>query len=856
MIKAFLSHSSLDKEIVRKIKVKLQRIWTYFDEDCFEAGEDFRYAITSKLANTKLFILFASKNSLNSAWVKFEMDEAFWQAIKRDDIDFVVLSLDDIKISQLPNWMKKSKFESAINPELAAQIIRKLLFDGTSVNKNVYMGREENTKQIYDDINQMLPEFPNIIALTGLNGIGRRTFASDIFSKRFSLDYNTEFFLGDTEGIADLYRKLVDENLDKFSQQEINDSYNLFIELPPRGKIEEIARILALYSEKRAYPVIVDNGAMLDDNGFYKRDYLELLRSFSENFPDHYLLLIHNRLPQLNVSDSLLVYRKRINALDDKSCYAVFEAMLKRNNVAVRDVGQVREISSYLEGYPPAIIYAVRECVLEGVDIVCNDKSALMDFKSGLFIKYLNELPIEDLDHLVLSALYNIGDMTIQVLSSVISKTLEDVSASLRKCLNYSIIDERSNGMYGIAAPINIAVSRRCKRYSTKEFSDIAHVLIKEFWDKNAVPNIDIANIIIQTILNANLDDELQNFKDFILPSNLLRAAKDAYNSQEWEQAEKYSRKTLDLDRTLDEAKIILFKALVRQENSKNRDRLNIDEDKLLTELRASFQKKVYYLAGFRLWKRNDFWGAIEQFKLAKKAGDNSIQLHRDLAECLYQTDNIPEAQKEIDIVMEPTRKINNPFILDLASKIAINALNFSLADNFLIQQARVDKPENVEHRKATYYIKKGDYPTAVLHASNACIDSSSLPQMHTLRMNIAIHTKQYDIVEEEYQYVKQNYKWYNSDIYEILYANMFLQKNGWKDADAAYNNIHNKSSSIALNLRYKILNAKLGDKTLPILERDRAEKEKNSIDSSRTKDILSQLQFYDGRKDNLDNDI
>ena len=106
-----------------------------------------------------------------------------------------------------------------------------------------------------------------------------------------------------------------------------------------------------------------------------------------------------------------------------------------------------------------------------------------------------------------------------------------------------------------------------------------------------------------------------------------------------------------------------------------------------------------------------------------------------------------------------------------------------------------------------------------------------------------------------KYNY-KQNYKWYNSDVYEILYANMLLQKNGWKDADAAYNNVHNKSSSIALNLRYKILNSKLGDKMLPILERERAEKEKDSIDSSRTKDILSQLQYYDGRKDNLDNHI
>lgn len=53
MYKAFLSHSSLDKPVVRKIKENIQRIWTYFDEDCFEPGEDFRSAIVERLSNTK-----------------------------------------------------------------------------------------------------------------------------------------------------------------------------------------------------------------------------------------------------------------------------------------------------------------------------------------------------------------------------------------------------------------------------------------------------------------------------------------------------------------------------------------------------------------------------------------------------------------------------------------------------------------------------------------------------------------------------------------------------------------------------------------------------------------------------------
>ena len=96
MIKAFLSHSSRDKDIVRKIKNKLTRVWTYFDEDCFEAGEDFRDAIVSRIETSNVFVLFASKNSLSSDWVKYELDEIYWQRIKDNNIDVIVLTLDDV----------------------------------------------------------------------------------------------------------------------------------------------------------------------------------------------------------------------------------------------------------------------------------------------------------------------------------------------------------------------------------------------------------------------------------------------------------------------------------------------------------------------------------------------------------------------------------------------------------------------------------------------------------------------------------------------------------------------------------------------------------------------------------------
>lgn len=83
---------------------------------------------------------------------------------------------------------------------------------------------------------------------------------------------------------------------------------------------------------------------------------------------------------------------------------------------------------------------------------------------------------------------------------------------------------------------------------------------------------------------------------------------------------------------------------------------------------------------------------------------------YRDLAECYYQVNEVEKAQEQIDNIMSSgNRKINNAFILDLASKIAINQEKFDKATELLDKQSLVDHPENVEHRKATYEIKKGN---------------------------------------------------------------------------------------------------------------------------------------------------
>lgn len=654
-------------------------------------------------------------------------------------------------------------------------------------------------------------------------------------------------YLDELTGAVELYRKLLDDNIEKNSQNDIIKLSDWFMGASITDRAKEMARILAIYTENRICPIIIDNNCMLKEDGFYKTEFLEILRAFRTNYPDQYLVILHTRLPKLDYSDKYLIYIHRLYALDSASCYSLFDSLLKRNRVPISDYLQVKEISEYLEGYPPAIINAVCECKLEGIDIVCNDKSSLVDFQAHLFSKYLEKIPLLDFDEEILTIIHNIGTVSVNIINAITERATEEIAISLKMCHDYNIVEQRSNGSYTIAPPMRMAVNRKFPRYNKKKFSEISMALIDKLWKTQKDISFEIIDIIINTVLQSNQEEQLKDFTKYILPSHLLNAAEKANQETDWVLAEKYARKALELDSNLNDARVLLFKQLVRQESYKTKEKYNTEENELLCVLRDVKDIRSYYLEGFRFWKRHKFYDAIEQFELAIQAGDDSISVHRDLAECYYQTGQIEKAQNEINLAMG-NRKINNPFILDLASKIAISLGKLDDADELLDKQELVDRYENVEHRKATYFMKAENYLEAFQHATNACEGTRVLPEMHLLRMNIAIHLKKYNIVNEEYDCIKRKYKHYNVDICEALYVTMLLNTKGWKAAEARFTQINNKVNPIALGVKNKILTAKLNDKMISSIQRQESSRELEEIKKKKVTDILYQIQYYDFR--------
>ncbi|HTN05701.1 toll/interleukin-1 receptor domain-containing protein [Agriterribacter sp.] len=77
-MKLFISHSSIDKPFVRKLKhdLELNYINTWFDEDELNFGDSLVDKLSTELFNSSHFLIVLSPNSVKSDWVIYELENA------------------------------------------------------------------------------------------------------------------------------------------------------------------------------------------------------------------------------------------------------------------------------------------------------------------------------------------------------------------------------------------------------------------------------------------------------------------------------------------------------------------------------------------------------------------------------------------------------------------------------------------------------------------------------------------------------------------------------------------------------------------------------------------------------------
>ena len=166
MAKAFLSHSSKDKEIVRKVANQLGNKNCVLDEISFDPGRKTLEQIFSELDNSDIFVLFISNDSLESLWVKKEINRAK-ENLNNDFLDRIIPIIIDENITysdvRIPKWIAKPYNLKYINNEVIIlkkiqQSLREVNFKKTKFNQEIeknFVGRNAEMAKFENEINNL-----------------------------------------------------------------------------------------------------------------------------------------------------------------------------------------------------------------------------------------------------------------------------------------------------------------------------------------------------------------------------------------------------------------------------------------------------------------------------------------------------------------------------------------------------------------------------------------------------------------------------------------------------------------------------------------------------------------------------
>jgi len=296
-MRAFLSHSSKDKAFVTSVANQLGRQFCVYDTFEFRTGDDFRRAIRTSLTKSAIFVLFASKNALESAWVKFEENEAELLAIKGSIIRPLVFLMDDRTTHRdLPEWLKRARVRSATSPKsVAREVVFHLQDLMREKQQPMFVGRHkellmaEEKLLTYDDIGPR-----RMFLVFGLAGIGRRTLVRKISENFLSLQKTVDIRIQEGDEVKDIAVKLA-EQAEVYT--DLESLKTLVLEIENSTSIEALQRIsgdMKILVMNGELPVFIDTGGLVDNDGNLAASIVQIIDQLSVQ-EDSYLAMVSTR---------------------------------------------------------------------------------------------------------------------------------------------------------------------------------------------------------------------------------------------------------------------------------------------------------------------------------------------------------------------------------------------------------------------------------------------------------------------------------------------------------------------------------------------------------------------------------
>lgn len=719
-MKAFLSHSSKDKEFVTKVAKELGRQFCVFDSFSFTTGKEFKRSIEEGLGESSVFVLFASQASLNkSLWVEFETDEAWMQRLQKNISSSLVYIIDSaVSIPDIPEWLQRGLIRRETVPKVIARDIRHHLDDLLRARQSPYfIGRMNEIAEIE---RCMTPTDgtppPHSLILHGLPGVGRRTLIKKVSPGLLNLHKFLPLRIGEGDTINDICA-IVADHMEPYSTQEgFQQILGEIRNLPEEAALERTLRNLRRSVAAGELPLLVDEGGIVDSQGLFTDPIRSILSSITAD-DDLYLVLILSRRPQEDASAAPPMVRA--NPLAQEETKRLLSLLANRIGLQL-SATQISELAEYVRGYPPAAIFAVHQVEDYGIDLVLSNKQRLMEFQTSVFLRHFAEIGLSKEEQRLLRLLAFHSPLPLCVIVGVSGMDLPSLEQALLRLIDFSLLIVDESGLYRIADPVDDAASRAFGIPERDEHSAIASQLLDFLsQDDSEIPHLALSRVLFRAAKLAGDKDTAS--KTMRLAGDLIKLTETLYHLRRYSEGIEVGYSAVEERPRNEKARSFLIRALVQEE------RWDEAESQLSLFERIAPRREVQFLRGFMERNRNRIPEAIVLYEESERLGKRGAAINRELAQCRLLVGDLDGATKSIEQAL--VTHGDNPYLLDIWAKAATRKGDEQTARKALSRLEIVDK-SFYYHRLSTVELAFAN-PSGAEAASEQAVYYEPSPPFH-----------------------------------------------------------------------------------------------------------------------------
>ena len=830
----FLSLSGVNAPFVESICKNLPDGLAHFYPMSFENGENLISAMEDRLDKSRLFILFASKKSLSSVWVHFEIDRARLAKIKNRNFRYMVFPIDrDVVYDDLPSWMQEGWVGTAgQNARDIARYVRGVLAGMAEENGIIPppLGRGgliDNARREFQAASFANKRAPSVFLLSGHPGIGRRTVERLLLPVLYpalpDIRLGPEFELPPQAGLTDIYRAVRQEIEDHFSLQEFERSLAKFMTLPFGEQVEEVWQSLEHFAELGQAVTIVVGYGLFEDRGELKPWAIAFLEAASRHERVRLCLISGRQLKFHDLRSLGNVLPVKIDELADEDIKTLILETIPLfggeptlpNATVIQSIG----------GHPTVARSVARLLALRGQSFINDDVKQLYDIQEEILSESLSFDNLKPMERDLLSILSWVPQLNGNMLSEIIREIHGCPKEDLSEIVEYLLagcLMQISGANYLISAPIR-GMFRRKHGYGDMALRSQFAGHLRERWTQ-AVANDELrielfdAFVYMTALEGGTLPKE---FSGLLLPSTLQDLVREAYDRRHQDEGAlerviRWGTPAIDMkmdENTREEILSYLFRAQVRLQM--------FDEVRALLGFmnKRSYRSCAYLEAFFLRLSGENLDTAINRLREARKIGKYLNSVIADLAICLKlqgRWSDLATLIKE-----EGPRVERNPVLLDIKIGMLIAAGEFDDATREISRlRGKPYDDGRADSREATILMNRDHNYKAAFDLLTEVYNrrTRGATGVRRLRALAAARGKQYDDARRDSEYLRSRPG--GEDTFQRIEAEIMLVQRDYAGAEAARQKIRSVTVQDRL-LKARILEAQGLDNATSLNKRE-----------------------------------